>query len=295
MEIRKVPASAGAEWLLGAFGLLRKSPLGLGLLGLIYAGLSLIVVLTAQSVPALGGALQLVFLFIGPLLLAGMIFAAHEVDEGRKPLPGHLLAAIRNGKAWRVITTLAPQIVLALVCLALLYVIVGQANIERLMEFSVKLQAQAQAQAQGKIDPDFMAEMMRELPMSRLGLWFIAVAAIAFGAIFFTLTIVPDIMFSDVRLVAAMRRSYRACTQNFLALLVFLLLGFVVMMAYGLGLGILGGLAGLIGGDVAMLLLNTIGNGVFVVFIAGAMYFAWKQMLGGGDSAPTAAPTGIAL
>ena len=32
MEIRKVPASAGAEWLLGAFHLLRKSPVGLGLM-----------------------------------------------------------------------------------------------------------------------------------------------------------------------------------------------------------------------------------------------------------------------
>lgn len=293
MEIRKVPASAGAEWLLGAFGLLRKSPLGFGLLGLIYAGLSLMVVMTMQSVPALGGALQLVFLLIGPLVIAGMIFAANEVDEGRKASPGHLLAAIRTGKAGRVITTLVPQIALALVCLALLYLIVGQANIEKLMEFSVKLQTQAQTQ--GKIDPDFMAEMMRELPAGRLGLWFIAVAAIAFGAIFFTLTIIPDIMFTEVRLVAAMRRSYRACTQNFPALLVFLLLGFVVMMAFGVGLGVLGGLAGLIGGDIAMLLLNAIGNGVFVAFIAGAMYFAWKQMLGGGDTAPTAASTGIAL
>ena len=293
MEIRKVPASAGAEWLLGAFGLLRKSPLGFGLLGLIYAGLSLMVVMTMQSVPALGGALQLVFLLIGPLVIAGMIFAANEVDEGRKASPGHLLAAIRTGKAGRVITTLVPQIALALVCLALLYLIVGQANIEKLMEFSVKLQTQAQTQ--GKIDPDFMAEMMRELPAGRLGLWFIAVAAIAFGAIFFTLTIIPDIMFTEVRLVAAMRRSYRACTQNFLALLVFLLLGFVVMMAFGVGLGVLGGLAGLIGGDIAMLLLNAIGNGVFVAFIAGAMYFAWKQMLGGGDTASTAASTGIAL
>jgi hypothetical protein len=292
MEIRKVPASAGAEWLLGAFGLLRKSPLGLGLLGLIYAGLSLVVVLTAQSVPALGGALQLVFILIGPLLIAGMIFAAHEVDEGRNASPGHLLAAIRTGKTWRVITTLAPQIALALLFFALLYVIVGQANIEKLMEFSVKLQTQAQAQ--GQIDPDVMAEMMRELPMSRLGLWFIAVASITFGAIFFMLTIIPDIMFNDVRLFAAMRRSYRACTQNFLALLVLLLLGFVVTMAYGVGLGILGGLAGLIGGDIAMLLLNGIGNGVFVVFIASTMYFAWKQMLGG-DTSPAVASTGIAL
>ncbi|HSM12279.1 MAG TPA: hypothetical protein VK827_12045, partial [Lysobacter sp.] len=39
-ELRKVPASAGAEWLLGGFALLRKAPLALGLLGLIWGGLS---------------------------------------------------------------------------------------------------------------------------------------------------------------------------------------------------------------------------------------------------------------
>ena len=32
-QLRKLPASAGAEWVLGGFGLLRRSPLGLGALG----------------------------------------------------------------------------------------------------------------------------------------------------------------------------------------------------------------------------------------------------------------------
>lgn len=41
-DIRKVPASAGAEWLLGGFGLLRRSPLGLGLLGVIYGAIALL-------------------------------------------------------------------------------------------------------------------------------------------------------------------------------------------------------------------------------------------------------------
>lgn len=33
--INKVPAGAGAEWLLGAFALIRKAPVALGVLGLI--------------------------------------------------------------------------------------------------------------------------------------------------------------------------------------------------------------------------------------------------------------------
>jgi hypothetical protein len=294
MEIRKVPASAGAEWLLGAFGLLRKSPLGFGLLALVYAGLWLALILIMQAAPSIGGALQLVFLVIGPLLIAGMIFAAHEVDEGRNASPAHLLAAIRTGKAGRIITTLVPQIGIALVCFALLYLMLGQANVEKLMEFSVKLQTEAQTK--GAIDPNLMASLVRELPLERLALWFIAVAAIGFGAIFFTLTVLPDMMFTDVRLIGAMKRSYRACTQNMLALLLFLIMGFVVMMAFSVALGILGALAALVGGDVAMLIVNAIGNGVFVAFIAGAMYFAWKQMLGDGPTTTAVEETsGIAM
>jgi hypothetical protein len=292
MEIRKVPASAGAEWLLGAFRLLGKSPLGFGLLALVYAGLSFVLVLAMRTAPTVGGALQIVFFVIGPLLIAGMIFAAHEVDEGRNASPAHLLAAIRTGKAGRVISTLVPQVVLLLACFALLYVIVGQDNVEKLMALSVKLQTEAQTK--GTIDPNLMASLLRDLPMGRLFLWCIAVFAIGFAAIFFTLTIVPDMMFTDVRLLEAMKRSYRACTQNLLALLLFLVMGFVVMMAFSVALGIVSALVGLIGGDLAMLFINAIGNGVFVAFFAGAMYFAWKQMLGG-DAATATASTGIAV
>jgi hypothetical protein len=294
MEMRKLPAAAGAEWLLGAFRLLRKSPLGFGLLALVYAGLSFVLILTMQSAPAAGGALQLIFFVIGPLLIAGMIFAAHEVDEGREAAPAHLLAAIRSGRAGRVISTLLPQIVVLLVCFGLLYVIVGQESIEKLMELSVKLQTEAQTK--GAIDPNLLAGMIEDLPLGRLFLWLVVVFAIGFGTIFFTLTIIPDMMFTEVRLVEAMKRSYRACTQNLLALLVFLLMGFVVMMAFSVGLGILGALAGMMGGDKAMLLVNSLGNGVFVVFLAGAMYFAWKQMLGNGPTATLVEETsGVAM
>ena len=162
------------------------------------------------------------------------------------------------------------------------------------MEFSVKVQTEAQTK--GAVDPNLMAELVRDLPLERLALWLIAAAAIFFAAIFFNLTIVPDMLFTDVRLFEAMKRSYRACTQNVLALLLFLIMGLVVMMAFSVGLGILGALAGVIGGDLAMLFVNAIGNGVFVAFIAGAMYFAWKQMLGGGPTAtPVEETSGVAM
>ncbi len=294
MDIRKLPASAGAEWLLGAFGLLRKSPTGFGLLALTYAGLWLLLILVMRAAPAAGGALQMVFFLIGPLLIAGMIFAAHEVDEGRGASPAHLLAAVRMGKAGRVITTLVPQIIAMLICAVLLWLILGQENIEKLLALSTKLQTLAQ-QTQGAIDPNVMAGFISDLPAGRLLLWMGAAATVLLASLFFTLTIVPDMLFTDVRLLEAMKRSYRACTQNLLALLVFLLLGFVLMIVFSVALGILGALAGMIGGDVGMLMLNAFGNGFFVAFLAGSMYFAWKQMLGGGDAPAAAEATGIAM
>lgn len=294
MEIRKLPAAAGAEWLLGAFRLLRRSPVGFGLLALVYAVMSFALILAMQSAPAVGGALQIVFFIIGPLLIAGMIFAAHEVDEGRQASPAHLLEAIRSGRAGRVISTLLPQVAVLLFCLALLYVIVGEANVEKLLAMSVKLQTEAQTK--GAIDPELMAGLIEDLPLGRLFLWFVAVMAIGFGTIFFTLTVVPDMMFTEVRLIEAMKRSYRACMRNLPAMLVFLIMGFVVMMAFSVALGILGAVAGMIGGDKAMLFVNSLGNGVFVAFIAGAMYFAWKQMLGGGPVAAAVEGTsGVAM
>ena len=41
--INKVPANAGAEWLLRGFALLRKAPVALGTLGLMLAALGLVV------------------------------------------------------------------------------------------------------------------------------------------------------------------------------------------------------------------------------------------------------------
>ena len=51
-EIRKLPASAGAEWLLSGFSLLRRAPLALGLLGVIWAVVALLVMSLAVVSPA---------------------------------------------------------------------------------------------------------------------------------------------------------------------------------------------------------------------------------------------------
>ena len=58
-QLRKLPASAGAEWVLGGFGLLRRSPLGLGALGALWGLLASLVVALGLAVPSLAAVLQL--------------------------------------------------------------------------------------------------------------------------------------------------------------------------------------------------------------------------------------------
>ncbi len=289
MEIRKVPASAGAQWLLSAFHLLRRSPVGFGLLMLIYAGLWLSMALAATTAPDATGALQLVFFVIGPLIMAGMIYAAHEVDAGGSAAPAHLLASIHTGKAWRLISTLIPQILILLLCFGLLYALVGQENLDKLSALMVKLQTQAESG--GQVDPNLLLDM----PIGRLMLWLVLVIGIGFISLFLTLTVVPDMLFTDVRLVAAMKRSFAACVRNLPALLVFMLLGAVLVFAVAIGFGILISIAALAAGNTALLVGNALLNGFFVCFIACAMYFAWKQLLGGGDTTTAAEPSGVAM
>jgi len=289
MDVRKVPATAGAEWLLGAFMLLRRSPGGFGLLALSYAALWLIVVGLAQAVPALLAPLQLTFFLIGPLLLAGMIFAAREVDEGRSAAPAHLLAALRTGKASRLVSTVLPQLGLMVLCAILLYIVVGADHIENLLKLFTKLQAQAESQI--PVDPSEFGS----IPFGRLLLWMALVIGVGLVAFLFTFTLVPDMLFTDTRLVQGMARSFRACSANLGALVVLLVLGFVVVMAIGFGFVLVSQIAMLVAGQAGLLLANAAFNGLMTVFASGVMYFAWKQLLGDGSPAPQSpsASTGI--
>ncbi len=68
----------------------------------------------------------------------------------------------------------------------------------------------------------------------------------------------------------------------------------MLVFAAAIGFGILIGTVALIAGNTALLIGNALLNGFFVCFIACAMYFAWKQMLGG-DAQATVESTGIAV
>lgn len=285
--INKVPAGAGAEWLLGAFALIRKAPLALGLLGVIWGLLSMLAVQTMALNVTFGLLMQLVLALLGPLLFAGMLWAVREVDEGRPAAPSHLFHSMRSQDAPSLLATLLPQLAAALVLGILLVAMIGPAELQHLAEVVAKLQETTQTG--GQPDP----ALVQALPVGRLFLWMLMLFAAVIVMSLLTFVAVPDIVFGGNGGIEAMRNSFRACVQNLLAMLVFYVLLFIALFALSIGIQLLAMVVQLIAGaTVAAWVSNLLLMAVLMPLMAGAVYYAWRQMLGGGAAVdPAAMPT----
>ena len=273
--INKVPASAGAEWLLGGFALLRKAPVALGMLAVLWGLASLVVMLVAMAVPVLVYGLQFLLILAGPLFFAGMILAVREVDQGRPALPAHLLQPLRDGHARSLLATLLPQAIAALFLGGLLYVVVGTEQLKHLSE--VMAQMQVIAESGGKADPS----MLEGLPVGRLLLWVLLVLVTFVAVKWMTFIAAPQILFSGADALSSMRNSLRACLHNWTAMLVFYLLAGIAIFAISIGLFVIALLLQLVvGATLAMLLWQLLLLAVLMPVLAGAAYYAWRQMMG---------------
>lgn len=280
-DVRKLPASAGAEWLLGGFGLLRKAPLGLGLLGVIYGLIAVLVARSAEQDMNLFLLAELVLVLIGPLLLGGFVYAARSVDQGGRAEPGQLLQGVRSGRSARLLAMLLPQVAALVVCIVLLFLLVGGSELMQL--------AQTMERMQGQAAPD--PALMAGLPFARLALWLLLVFVVGILASFFTFVAVPEVMFTDSGALEAMRRSFRACIRNLAAVVVFLVLMVIAVIALYIAILIVGVAVKLVAGATAMqVAVQLLAMAVFMPLVTGAMYFAWKQMLAGDGDAAAAAP-----
>ncbi|KRG68272.1 BPSS1780 family membrane protein [Pseudoxanthomonas dokdonensis] len=274
----KLLASAGAEWLLNGFALLRKAPLALGMLGVLWGVASLLVVALGSQLPVLFMALQLLLVLAGPLFFGAMIWAVREVDQGRRAHPAHLLQPIRDGHAPALLATLLPQVVAALVLGGLLFAMIGSDQLKHLAD--VWLQMQAIAEAGGQPDPS----LVEGLPAGRLLLWFALVIATFVAIKWMTFIAAPQILFDGVPAWTAMRNSLRACLHNWPAMLVFYLLAGIAIFVTMMGTFMLALVLQLaVGAALAMMLWQLLLLAVLMPLLAGAMYAAWRQMLGRPD------------
>ncbi|WIH04963.1 hypothetical protein KHF85_19885 [Xanthomonas translucens pv. graminis] len=290
IEIRKLPASAGAEWLLSGIALLRRAPLALGLLGVIWGLAALLALLLGALNPTLGMLAQLLLGLAGPLLFGGLVWAVREVDQGRTAQPAHLLQGLQDGRAPRLLVALLPQVLVGLGLGALALVVVGQSGWEQLGTVMNKLNELGQSSAQP--DPAQVEQLVATLPAMRILLWLLLVF-VGFVAVTLTLFVLaPQVMFDGRNGLAAMRNSLRACLHNVPAMLVFFVLAFIAMFALYFVLALVVLLVqALAGPTIAALMAQLLLMALAMPTLAGAVYAAWKQMfVHGGDAAPAVPP-----
>lgn len=266
--IRKVRAGAGAEWLMGGIALLRKAPLQLGLLGLIWGGLS--------ALGSLGGQvwLSLLLALAGPVLFGGVVYAAREVDQGRSANPAHLVQGMRDGKLLRLLAMLLPQIAALVVMGVLLVAMIGPEQ----------LQHTTQVLAQLQTNPD--PALAETLPTGRLLLWMLAVLVVGVISGFFTFVAIPEVMFTDRGAFAAMKLSLRTCLRNLGALVVLVVLMMIAVIALSLVLQLLAlVLAFALGAQAATFATQLLLMAMLLPVMGGAVYLAWRQTVGDAPSA----------
>ena len=262
-ELRKVPASAGAEWLLGGFALLRRAPLALGLLGLIWGGLSTLASFSGQLW------LSFVLALLGPILFGGLVYAAREVDQGRKALPAHLAQGLHDRKVARLLAMLLPQLAALVVVIVLLYAMIGTEQMQQLVLVMEQMQT----------NPD--PQLAEGLPAGRMFAWALIALVVGVLAGFFTFAAIPEVMFTERGALDAMLLSFRACVRNIAALLVMVVLTVIAMVALSIAVQLVVVVLGLaIGAQPAMFVGQLLLMAVLLPVMAGAVYYAWRQMLG---------------
>lgn len=279
--IRRLSASAGAEWLLGGFALLRKAPLALGMLGALWGLLGTLVVFMAAVVPALAAALQLLVAIAGPVLFAGLVWAVREVQHGRPALPAHLARGLQGGHVPALLTTLLPQVVAGMALGVLLLVLVGPDQLQRLSAVSEELNTMAASGVQPS--PEQVQAMVAGLPAGRILLWLLLGLCMGVAVAMTVFVSVPRILFDGRPGLAAMGDSLRAGFANLPAVMVFTLVTVIALFAVYFAVMLLALLAQAIAGPLfGALVAQVLLMAVVMPLLAGAVLVAWGQLFGGG-------------
>ncbi|AWH45597.1 MULTISPECIES: BPSS1780 family membrane protein [Stenotrophomonas] len=277
-EIRKLPASAGAQWLLDTFSLYRRAPLQLARIGLTWLVVSWVVTLLSTLIPGAAGlAVQLMTLAISPVMFGGMLYAMGEIDEGRPGLASHLLQPIRDHRVSHLLVPLAIQVLAVLLLGVLLYLMIGREGFAAFSEVMTRMEQISRSGQQ--ISPDDAANLVANLPAKRIALWLLLVFVTAVGLSLAMFTQPALVVFDKQSGMHALRLSLQGCIENIVAMVVFAVLGLIAAFCGYILFVIVIQVTMLIGGPlaaafIAQLVLTTVVMPLYV----GAVYAAWKQM-----------------
>ncbi|WP_129588338.1 BPSS1780 family membrane protein [Solilutibacter silvestris] len=284
-EIRKVPASAGAQWLIDGFATLKASPTGFGAMGLVYGVLAALMAGVVMLLPQAAFVVQTLWFLAAPVLTAGLVWAAREVAEGRHVGVAAYSEPARQGKVPSLLATLLPQFVAAVLIAGLAFVLIGYDNVRTMMEVFEKMR---DAPPGAQPDPALLAA----LPAGGVLLWMLCAILIGFAMFFVTFIAVPGIMLGGKDVFTALRASWRASLRNLPAMLVLIVLLIIMLIGIALLAGIVGAIVGIVAGQVMqMLVVQLVMMTVLAPVMAAAATSAWRSMLGA-DAGPPALPVG---
>ncbi len=290
-EIRKLPASAGAQWLLDAFSLYGRAPLQLAVLGVIGMIVSSLILVLAQLLPGwLGLLVQLLSLAVGPLVFGGMLWAVSEIDQGHRALPTHLLQPIRDRRVTHLLVPLAIQLIAVIALGTLLFALIGSDGLTASSDMLQKMQQLQQSGTQPSNEQ--ILALMADAPVKRILLWILITFA-TFVALSMAMFTQPALVVFDRQSgMHALRMSLQGCLENFGAMAVFMVLGLIAALCIYFLVFILMQLALLFGGmGAAAFVVQLSMSTVIMPLYVGAVYAAWKQMFAHrGRTPPPAVP-----
>ncbi len=220
MEIRKINAGQGWQWIVGGFALFRKNPPIWITLFVIY----FLIVIVVSVIPVVG---PLVMTLLAPAFTAGFMLACRDVEAGEELELGYLIAGFKHN-AGQLITVGGLYLVGSITILGLMMMagggaILGSAALEQMQGTEMNA---VMAGATGDMLISLLVAMAVLVPLL-MAYWF-APALVVLG---------------NVKAVDAMKLSFMGSLRNMWPFLVYGLIAFILMMIamipFGLGMLIL--------------------------------------------------------
>lgn len=257
MNMRKVPASQGLQWIATALRLFGRHFAVFFLMG--------IVIMMLGQIPYLG---SFIVLLLGPALTAGIVFAADQSVRGTPPRIGMLFKAFDGSHQ------LASFVALCLPTLALMLML-GFIAAGALMAVSGGDPAKIQSL---QSDPAALIEALR----THLGAFIVVLVAGGLLNLALTLFAAPLVMLRQQGGFSAMSQSLRTVTGN-LGAFAMLIVGLMVLSLLAGTVLILLATLGRTLGTWLPLVLYLFLMVLSVVFSALLMYVAWRDVFDDGS------------
>lgn len=270
--MNKVPASAGAQWILDAFATFRAAPGPYLMVAGVYALGILVASLLMKQVAPLGMLVLLVLTLMQPVFMGALVIGANDAAAGKQPGNDLFRRVHASGKIPQLLLTLLPQIAVGVLSVILLYSMVGTQDLGHTLQVLEAIQNK----------PESQAELMKELPLAAFGRWALVSLVLGLVAAMFSFLAIPQILFNNRGAIDAMRDSFRGVTGNFLTVVLGFIYFVITSLAILLGFTIISALISVLAGRGAADLVGSFLQILVLLPLQALITFAaWKSIFGG--------------